>query len=153
MVVEVCLLIVACAKWKEQSGNALLTALLVLLPLHFILFFDVGWENSPGGVRGMVSQQSDDSGYQEEMAVMTKPDINFLKPFKSQEPQQPVRYRNRALSCWILWQPGPDGDFDISYEDADRYTESCNSSALSKEKIYDPSRGKRSSGDIVRLGP
>jgi len=130
-------------KWKDGSGNAWLTALVILLPLHLVCFFDVGWHDSHGGELGL-------SG-----AVQHYAGSSARIPQGDYEPQpmQAQRYLNNPLSCWILWRPGPDGDFDISYEDARKYTNTCDRKVLGSDKIYDPSRGKKSSGDIIRVGP
>lgn len=55
------------------------------------------------------------------------------------------------ISGWILWSPGPDRDFDISYP-AGVYTplESQPSESLIN-LTYDPTNGYYSSGDIWRI--
>jgi hypothetical protein len=191
--VQICLLDYARRKWGSRRTLIALLALLLLLPVQYVSFYDVGRTTKLAWTQHLVRRDPvtlrriavaletyyiDWSTYPPDLRRLTVKHVFekpiFLKGGGSMTEWGPIleseylhssmgtgyrgRYDCAALSNWIVWFPGPDEDFDIQHgKSLDRfvqtYTNPWTAIAQLGVRVYDPTNGILSSGDIVRLGP
>jgi hypothetical protein len=80
-----------------------------------------------------------------------------MDPYTSTEYPDPFRYGAKLKEAWILTSQGPDLkpdiDLDAYLTPEDRETRHYVFTRDQNDKIYDPTNGTLSSGDIYRTGP
>ena len=74
---------------------------------------------------------------------------DFVDPFATPSGRRFSYYQPQGLPGWLIWSPGPDGDYDLEGWEYDP-TRAVPSPEMIN-KTYDPSNGLRSDGDVYRV--
>lgn len=97
--------------------------------------------------------------YPQRLTQLTTPIVYITAipedPFGGED-SRALRYKSDGRLKWVIQSTGPDGDFDLELQefiDSDLGTNFFNESNPGVKYLYDPEKGEKSDGDVIRAGP